>query len=328
SKIIWSGSVGYIDSAHTKKVNQNTLFQAGSMSKPVAALMALRLISKTNISLDAPINPYLKGWKIPKSTQYRKEVVTLRELLSMSSGLNIGGYYGYMPGDKLPTVIETLNGQKPANNMPVKMIYKPGSKYYYSGGGYEVVQLFIQSQFASDFPADARKLVFSPLNMTHSNFQQPLLSKLSNNAARATDSNGKSFVYKWRVAPEYTAGGLWTTPTDLAKFVIAVIRSYRRSPSSILTLSLVKTALTPQRNTPYGLGFVIKGSGNQLRFMKMGQNAGYQGWLVGFPNTGQGIVVMTNSDNGRKLAQDLIYAVANAYHWPTKGRLKDVWMVK
>ncbi len=72
----------------------------------------------------------------------------------------------------------------------------------------------------------------------------------------------------------------------------------------------------------------MKGQGDNLHFMKLGQNSGYQGWLVGLPNTGQGAVIMTNSDNGRDLAQALIYSIAETYHWPIVGQLEDAWMIK
>lgn len=327
NKISWVDAVGYTDSNHIRKVNTDTLFQAGSMSKSVAAVIALNLVDRGSINLDTAINPLLRGWHIPKSAKYKNDIVNLRQLLSMSSGLDVGGYYGYEEGQKLPTLIQTLNGTKPANNEPVKMIYKPGTQYFYSGGGYEVVQLLINAQTSASFAQNAQNFVFTPLGMTHSNYDQPLAQHLTKNAALATNKDGDSFTYKWRITPEYAAAGLWSTPIDMAKFVLSVMKAYQGKNGEVISSSIVREALSQQKNTPYGLGFVVEGKGKKLHFMKLGQNAGYQGWLVGFPTTGQGVVVMTNSDNGRELAQDLIYAIAKAYNWPTNGELKDAWMI-
>ncbi|MCW5588110.1 MAG: beta-lactamase family protein [Legionellales bacterium] len=328
NKIIWADAFGYTNSHKTKKVNTTTLFQAGSMSKSVAGMTALALVDKGVLKLDEPVNPLLNSWKINKPEKYKHASVTLRELLSMSSGLDVGGYYGYEPGEALPSLVETLKGEKPANNSGVKLTYEPGTKYFYSGGGYEVIQLLIKSQASHSFPDNVQKFILTPLGMLHSNYDQPLAPKLMDNAAWATGSNGTSFPYKWRVVPEYAAGGLWSTSSDFAKFVIAVMKAYEGKPNAFLSQRIAQEALTQQKNTPYGLGFVVAGYGSKLHFMKLGQNAGYQGWLVGFPNTKQGAVVMTNSDNGRELAQDLIYSIAKAYKWPTSGKLKDAWMIQ
>lgn len=322
NQIIWANASGFINAARTQAVNTETLFQAGSMSKPVAAITALALVDQGVLNLDAPVNPLLKGWQIPQAKEF-SNAVTLRELLSMSSGLNGGGYYGYVPGAPLPSVIQTLQGAGPANNPPVSMIYQPGTQYYYSGAGYEVVELLINSQTSDSFPDVVKKMLFTPLGMSQSHYQQPLTSALVQNAAQATDMNGNAFTYPWRVVPEYAAGGLWSTPTDLAKMLIELINIWQGKSHGLISQKLAETALSPQQNTPYGLGFVVAGTGKTLHFMKLGQNAGYQGWLVGYPATGQGIVVMTNSDNGRELAQDLIFAVAKAYHWPTDGQVCD-----
>ena len=327
-KISWVDAIGYTDSDHTKKVNTGTLFQAGSMSKSVAAITALSLVDRGILNLDSAVTPLLRGWVISKPDKFKDEAVTLRQLLSMSSGLNVGGYYGYAPGQPLPMLIQTLNGMKPANNPPLKMIYQPGKQYYYSGGGYEVIQLLINSQTSSSFIQNVQNYVLTPLGMVHSNYDQPLAERFAKNAALATNSDGNTFTYKWRITPEYAAAGLWSTPTDLAKFVLSVMKAYQGKNGEVISATIAKDALTQQKNTPYGLGFVVKGKSQTLRFMKLGQNAGYQGWLAGLPNTGQGVIVMTNSDNGRELAQDLIYAIAKAYQWPTNGRMQDAWMVK
>jgi CubicO group peptidase (beta-lactamase class C family) len=327
NKVAWSRSVGYLSASHHVKVDNSTLFQAGSISKSVTAILALILVEKGMLQLDQDVNLVLKGWKIKSSDLFQGTPVTLRQLASMSSGLDTGGYYGYAPEEKLPTLLQILEGQTPANNRPLKLVRKPGSKYDYSGGGYEVMELLINSVTNSTLPAIAQKNLFIPLSMSHSYFAQPLPENLKDQAAQATDDQGNSFLFPWRVNPELAAAGLWTTPTDLAKFVLAVIQSYQGESHSIISSNLAKQALSQQKSSEYGLGFAIAGSGKELHFMKLGQNAGFQSWLIGYPETGQGAVMMTNSNNGRELAQAVAYALAKAYQWPTEGMLKDAWML-
>ncbi|EFP95055.1 serine hydrolase domain-containing protein [Vibrio caribbeanicus] len=325
-KVVWSEAIGYVNASHSQEVDVNTLFQAGSISKSVAATTALNLVEQGLISLDENVDSFLGDWHIPNPHHYKSDVVTLRELLSMSSGLDVGGYYGYAPGEPLPSLLDTLNGAAPAKNPPVMLAHKPGSKYEYSGGGYEVVQLITDNITKMTSQESTAKFVFDPLKMSNSSYDQPSGQSLKN-VAEATDSDGKEFEYKWRVSPEYAAAGMWSTPTDLGKFIVSINKAYKGEKKQVLSPRLAKQSLSKQKNTPYGLGFVVRGKGEKLHFMKLGQNSGYQSWLVGLPNTRQGAVVMTNSDNGRELAQDLIYSISKAYHWPIRGKLEDAWMV-
>lgn len=326
-KVISSKSFGYLSHTHEDKVDENTLFQAGSLSKPVAAVVALKLVEEGKISLDQNVDDLLKGWKVGTLGGFSGDEVTLRQLLSMTSGLDTGGYYGYAPEEKLPTLIQVLEGQSPANNRPLHLVRKPGTKYDYSGGGYEVIELLINSITNSTLPEVAQTKLFIPLSMAESYFFQPLPEELRTRAAQATDKDGNAFLFPWRVNPELAAAGLWSTPRDIAKFVLAIIKAYQGDSQSILSTETARQALRQQSATQYGLGFVISGSGKQLQFMKLGQNVGYQSWLIGYPETGQGAVVMTNSDNGRELAQKIIFALAEAYRWPNRGELRDAWML-
>lgn len=326
-KVISARSFGYLSCTHQYKVDENTLFQAGSLSKSVAAAVILKLVDEGRVSLDQDVDDLLKGWKVGALGRFSGHAVTLRQLLSMTSGLDTGGYYGYAPEEKLPTLLQILEGQVPSNNRPLQLVRKPGTKYDYSGGGYEVIELLINSITNSTLPEVAQNKLFIPLSMEQSHFSQPLPEELRNRAAQATGSDGKALSFPWRVNPELAAAGLWSTPRDLAKFVLAMIKAYQGDSHGIISTNMARQALKQQSATQYGLGFAISGSGKQLQFMKLGQNVGYQSWLIGYPETGQGAVVMTNSDNGRELAQKIIFALAEAYQWPNKGELKDAWML-
>lgn len=327
NEIARADAIGYINSSGSKEVDVNTLFQAGSISKSIFAILALSLVDSGLIDLDDNVEPFLGNWRIPNPKNHQNDDVTLRTTLSMSSGLGVGGYFGYSPGEPIPSLLETLGGKEPANSKPVVLTQKPTSAYEYSGGGYQVVQLITENISQMTAQRAANKFIFEPLAMLNSSYAQPTYDNLAN-VAQATDSDGKAFPYQWRVYPEYAAAGLWSTPTDLGKFIISINKAYRGSNKQIVSPLLARQSLSRQKNTPYGLGFVVKGQGDNLHFMKLGQNSGYQGWLVGLPNTGQGAVIMTNSDNGRDLAQALIYSIAETYHWPIVGQLEDAWMIK
>ncbi|WP_338637700.1 serine hydrolase domain-containing protein [Spirobacillus cienkowskii] len=327
NKIDWLYSYGYISENNKTKINEETLFQFGSISKAVTALAVVKLVDNGILELDKDVSSSLKGWKIEKPVQFKNPEITLSSLLSMTSGIGISGFYGYSPNEKLPTLIEILNGQSPANNLPVKLEVPTSEKYSYSGGGYQIVELLIESVTDKSFQSVVNEEIFKPLNLKNSFFQAPLNSDLSINAVHSYNEEGKPFSYPWRVVPEFASAGLWSTPADISQILIEIMKAYQNKKSLFSNLN-IKKALTKQKNTQYGLGFVISGTNEKLRIAKLGQNAGYQGWIVAYPAKGQGAVIITNSDNGRELAQDIISSIAKNYDWPSDEKLADAWMLK
>jgi CubicO group peptidase (beta-lactamase class C family) len=300
-----------------------TLYQAASLSKLVAAVAAMRLVQQGRLDLDRDANEALSSWHIPDSELVRGHPVTLRGLLSMTGGIGVPGYPGYEPGTALPSLTQILDGVPPANSPPVRVEYVPGSRYAYSGGGYEIVQAIIQDATQKPFEEALQDLVLRPADMAGSLFAQPLPEALVTRAATGHHADGSELPGGWRVVPELAAGGLWSTPTDLAKLLIEIVRAYRGEASQLLDRETARVMLTPQNGGPYGLGGAVSGSGQGLVLMKRGQNVGYQAYMMVFPGAGQGIVVMTGSDNGTALATALIHRAAAAYGWPPFGALPD-----
>ncbi|WP_186647139.1 serine hydrolase domain-containing protein [Fluviispira vulneris] len=324
NKIEWTYASGNKSASKNEKIDENTIFNFASMAKSISALVALKLVDKGVLKLDTDVNNELLSWKISIPEKFKGNFVTLRSLLNMTSGLGVSGFYGYAPEEKTPTLLETLNGKFPANNNAVLLEKKPGSEFSYSGGGYEVLELLIESVTKKSFREVAKNEVLQPLNLKNTSFSFSLEKNF--NIAESTDKEGNSFSYPWRKSPELAAAGLWTTPTDFAKVLIELMRSYNNE-KSLFSKSLTKEAFKKNKHTPYGFGFVLMGKDKNFHIMKLGQNAGYQGWFIAYPETGQGAVVITNSDNGRELAQDIIYSLAKKYAWPTDGKLLDVWML-
>lgn len=299
-----------------------TLYQAASMSKLVAAAAAMCLVRQGRLGLDRDVDDELASWQIPASGLTRGNPVTLRGLLSMTAGLNVPGYIGYAPGAPLPDLKQILDGASPANSPPVRVVYVPGSRYAYSGGGYEVAQALVENAARTPYADAVSTLVLRPLAMIHSFFGQPTGTRLSL-VVTGHLASGAPVPGGWRAMPELAAGGLWSTPTDLARLLIAISLAYKGEDDRFLDRAAARQMLTPQNGGPYGLGAAVDGTGRALVLMKRGQNVGYQGYMLIFPATGQGIVVMTNSDNGTVLATALIRRAAMIFHWPELGALRD-----
>ncbi len=300
-----------------------TRYQAASLSKLVTAIGALRLVQQGRLDLDRDVNDELASWQVPRSDLAREHKVTLRGLLSMTGGIGVAGYIGYEPGARLPTLAQILDGAPPANSAPVRVEHVPGTVYAYSGGGFEIVQALIEQATHQPFARAMQDLVLGPAGMTDSSFTQPLPPALAAGAAGGHDANGAELAGRWRVIPELAAGGLWSTPTDLAKLLIGISRAYRGESGQVLDPDMARALVTRQNGGPYGLGAAVAGSGRDLVLMKRGQNVGYQGYALIFPQSGQGIVVMTGSDNGTILASALIRRAARVFGWPPLGALAD-----
>ncbi|HEU4476287.1 MAG TPA: serine hydrolase domain-containing protein [Methyloceanibacter sp.] len=310
-------------SAYGEAATPETLYQAASLSKFVAAVGAMRMVDQNELSLDQDVNAKLTSWKVPKSRFVSDHPVTLRGLLSMTAGIGVPGFMGYTAGVPLPNLIQILYGVPPANSPPVKVIAEPGSSFAYSGGGYEIAEALMVDTAKTPFPQLMEELVLEPAGMEHSTFAQPLPQQREANPVKGHYSDGKPLLGGWRVCPELAAAGLWSTPTDLANLLLLVGRAWRGESSLFLKPETAREMLKPQNGSPYGIGAAIgEGEGAPV-LMKRGQNVGYQAYLILLPARGQGMVVMTNSDNGSELAEVLIRRAAHLYGWPELGPLAD-----
>jgi CubicO group peptidase (beta-lactamase class C family) len=309
--------------AYGREATPATLYQAASLSKFVAAIGAMRLVENGTLELDENVNARLTAWTVPDNAFDATHKVTLRGLLSMTGGIGVPGFLGYEVGATLPTLTQILDGAPPANSPPVTVIAVPGSAYHYSGGGYEIAEALMQDATGTPFPQLMRELVLEPMGMTDSSFDQPPDAALTARATSGHFGDGKELAGRWHLFPEHAAAGLWSTPTDLAKLLVQLAHTWQGFSSIFLHRQTLAEMLTRQNGGPYGLGAAVAGDGASLVLMKRGQNIGYQGYLILYPATGQGMVVMTNSDTGSKLAEALIKRAAAAYAWPDLPPLAD-----
>lgn len=310
--IEWSKGYG-ITREGGAPVTPDTLFQAGSISKPVTALAALRLVEQHRLTLDADINGQLKGWKLPTPPGQH---VTLRELLSHTAGTTVHGFPGYAAGLPVPSVDDVLAGRPPANTKPVVVDTPPGTAWRYSGGGYTVVQKMIGDVTGQPFAEVLRDEVLRPAGMMHSSFAQPLDATLLADAAWPHDGTGKPVTGGPHTYPELAAAGLWSTPSDLLRYAIAVRDSARGKAGALLNQSLATEMLTPGKGD-YGLGVEVHGALANRDFSHGGSNEGYENFMVAYIGSGDGVAVMTNGAQGAELGLEITRSVAAAYGWPS-----------
>jgi CubicO group peptidase (beta-lactamase class C family) len=317
-------------------VTEETIFQAASISKPVTAMVALNLVEAGLLDLDADVNDFLHSWKLPKSKHTREQVdgvnpltglhqtglhpaVTLRGLLSHTAGMGVRGYLGYPAGAPLPTLLQILDGKPPANSKPVRVAQPPGKEYKYSSGGYMIVQQMIEDVTGRPLAVLAKELIFDKLGMVHSTFESRLPQAFIPQAATAHLRTGEPLPGKWHTYPEGAAASLWTTPSDLARLIGQLLKSYKNESNLVLSPQMTRQMLSPHarigENWDCGFGFNIVKKDGMTRFGHPGWNEGFHCIMLWCPEIGQGVVWMTNGENGRRLGLEVSHGLADAVIW-------------
>ena len=317
-RIAWARGFGVKEAGKSDSVTPATLFQAASISKPVAATAMLRLVERDTLNLDTNVNRYLTSWKVPDNKFTTTEKVTLRRIVSHTAGLTVHGFPGYATTDPIPTVVQVLDGVKPANTDPVRVDTTPGAIERYSGGGTTIMQQLLVDVTKKPFPALMQELVLGPAGMTSSTYEQPIPAARAPEAARAHTQDGKPIPGGWHVYPEMAPAGLWTTPTDLLKWAVAITDARAGRSTTLLSQGMTQQMLTAQKNE-VGLGPFVGGTGRNFHFGHGGANEGFHSELVMYPELGVGAAVMTNGDGGPILIQEVLRALAAEYGWPDYG---------
>jgi len=320
-KIEWSKA--YNLSVQEHKGTTKTLLQAASISKPIAAMIALSLMGKNKINLDDNVNDKLKTWVVAGNGYTEEEKVTLRRLLSHTSGLGVNSFEGYhssLAQSEIPSIVQILKGEGSANNRAIELAGIPGNNFSYSGGGYVVIQKWIEDISQKRFSEVASEILFEPLGMQWSTYE--LLwpeNKLSNIVCAYGNSADGPILGYWKLYPESAAAGLWTTPSELARIIIDIQNAFKKNDNSVLSYPYIKEMLTRQPGSKTGLGFWVNplnsGSDN-IEFSSSGVNHGYCAYFVGFTGVGKGAVIMTNSTDGGRLMFEILRSIAKVYSWP------------
>jgi CubicO group peptidase (beta-lactamase class C family) len=311
-EISWAKGYGIANTASGNEVNTTTIFQAGSISKPLAALSALKLVEDGVLNLDQDVNTYLKDWKIPDSEFTKDEKVTLRRLLTHTAGMTVHGFPGYEQKDTFPSINMVLNGK--GNTAAIHVDTIPGSIWRYSGGGYTVMEKLVED--ISGLPLDKyiEKSILHPIGMINSTFEQPLISNHYTNVSAAYDGEGRMIEGLWHNYPEQAAAGLWTTPTDLAKYCIEIQEILSGKQNGVLSKKTIEKMLTKHKGD-WGLGLSLQWEKDSLIFRHGGKNAGFTNEMISFAHRGNAVIVMTNADNGGNLIGEILRSVSSYYDW-------------
>jgi CubicO group peptidase (beta-lactamase class C family) len=313
-QIEWARGYGFANADTKQPVEPVTLFQAASISKPVAALAAMRLVQAGRLDLDKNVNDYLATWKLPENDLTRVAPVTLRRILSHTAGLTVHGFKGYEAGDPIPTAVQVLDGASPANSEAVRVTATPGTKFEYSGGGYTILQQLLSDVTRTPFAELMRNEVLDPVGMRLSTYEQPLpqraLKLASAGHEKGTVIKGERHLY-----PEMAAAGLSTTASDLARFAIALQRARLGQCEDLLSRESALLMTTPvPLPEAFGLGLEMFPAKEKepKYFGHTGGNAGYRTWLLATKEGGNGVAILTNGDEW-KAVKAIADAVREVY---------------
>jgi CubicO group peptidase (beta-lactamase class C family) len=319
-KIEWAKGYGWADVEEKRIVTTDTRFQAASISKSINSLGILKLVEMGKLDPEADINNYLTSWKFPYDSLSKNKKITVNNLLSHTAGLGIHGFPGYEKTDTLPTIQEVLDGKRPANTKAVRSLYEPGKRSEYSGGGITISQLILTNITNSNYADWMQKNVLQPLGMTNSSYQQPPTAIA--NLATGYYENGKEVTGKYHIYPEQAAAGLWTTPTDLSKYIIECQLALEGRSKKVLSQAMMKKRLTPYIDSNAALGVFIETRNGQSYFTHNGGNEAFLCTSYGSMQDGNGAVIMINGENFSVIGE-LLNSVAMVYDW--KGFYKPTF---
>jgi CubicO group peptidase (beta-lactamase class C family) len=305
-KIIWTNEWGVKASDSEEKINQNTAFSTASISKPITAIVCAILEEKGLINLDDPISNYLKRWQLPKSDFTKDTNVTWKQLLSHTAGTSQGGFEDYYTGDSIPTIVESLQGKLlPRSKEEIKFLFKPGTDWEYSGGGYVIIQCALEDHLGKPLAQIVKEYLIDPLKLQNSTMVQPNEKGFFTNIAKVHNSNGKVIRTGIPITPQVAPSGLWSTPTDLAIITIELQKALSGKGNKVISTAVAKkvtniVTLNGARGWSYGWQRGL-GWGNQDWFSHDGSNTGTGGELLGTMTNGNGIAILANGDKPNRL---------------------------
>lgn len=321
-KVIWTNQWGIKEAGSAEKIDVNTAFSTASISKPITAIVCAILEEKGLINLDDPISKYIKRWELPKSNFTNDTEVTWKHLLSHTSGASQGGFEDYYEGDSIPSIVQSLNGiLLPRTKEPIRFLFKPGTNWEYSGGGYVIVQLALEDRLQKPMSAIVKEYLLDPLKLENSTMVQPNEKGFITNIAKVHNDNGEIIRTGVPITPQVAPSGLWSTPSDLAVIAIEMQKALIGKGNKVISTNVARkvtdivTLLGP-RGWGYGWQRSV-GWGNQEWFFHDGSNTGVGGDVLGNMKNGNGIVILANGDkpNRYPLMSYVKNRVFNILHW-------------
>ena len=336
-QIDWAKGYGVLQVGGSEPVTAQTLFHAGSIAKPLSAAATLTLVEQGLLDLDGDVNAKLTSWQMPENEHTTVEKVTLRRLMSHSSGIQ-DGFTNRSSSDALPsyfrpegealtvTLQQLLDGDPSVDvDGPTFVATVPGTSYNYANANYAILELLVEDVIQTPFATFMAEAVLKPLGLTSMTYQQPMPVNLRARAATQHGVNGQPLPGKRLIAPFTAAGGMWTTPSDLARIAIEIMRAYGGDSGRFISPQMARQMLTPQVEVvdgplaaiadAVGLGFDLADEDGRLRMSMTGGTWGSTCVLWAFPEAGDGAVVMTNSARGTMLNFEVLLGLSTEYGW-------------
>lgn len=304
-KIVWTGSWGVKDIDSREPIDNNTAFSAASIAKPITATLFAILEEKGMINLKDPVSKYLKRWKLPESEFLSNTELTFEHLLSHTAGTTQHGFDDFYVGDTIPTLVQSLKGQLPDYDKEISFQWIPGSNWSYSGGGYVIAQMAVEDSLGKSLTDLADEYLFKPMSLKNTTLKQPNETGFLTNVAMAHDENGKIVRTGLPITPQIAPSGLWSTPSDLATFVIEIQNALRNKNNSVISYHVAKRMtyiVTSKVLGGWSLGWERRyGFGNYDWFSHGGANTGIGGHLYGTMKDGNGIAFLGNGANTNRI---------------------------
>lgn len=312
-QVVWAKGYGYADKKEGRKVTTNTLFEPGSISKSLNAVGILQLAQLGKLDLYQDINQYLINWKFPYDTVSHGKKITTAQLLSHTGGLSVHGFPGYQRDSAVAAVTDILAGRPPSNTEAVRSVTEPGKESRYSGGGILITQQMLTDLTKQRYEQYMHGHVLRPLGMTNSSYNQPPAAGQRKNLATGYKSNGNEVPGKYFIYPEKAAAGLWTTPTDICRYIVEMQQAYLGKSAKVLNQEMVILHLTPYKND-VAMGTFIQNRNGEKYFDHTASNEGFAGLFIGGLTNGKGAAIFVNSDDASILFE-LVNSIALVYNW-------------
>ncbi|MGE7930838.1 serine hydrolase domain-containing protein [Lysinibacillus xylanilyticus] len=292
---------GLLEVESDRKVNENSIFSACSISKFLTGILAMKLVEEGLLDLDDDVNESLVSWKVPENDFTKNKKVTLRNLLSHQSGIKDpeGSYYELNSKIGVPSMVELLEGQTPYCETPIDVKCEPESEFHYSDAGFCIIQQLIEDVTEKLFHKVMNEQIFEPLGMANSQFNTAMLEVDRQNCSCGHNKNGELVDGKYPIYPYPAASGLWTTSLNLAELVLELMNAVKGESKVGISESLAKEMITSQRGKSWtGLGVFLEGSEKEIEITSFGWGVGFQCMMVAFPYLEKGAVIMTNAELG------------------------------
>lgn len=316
-EIVWAKNYGLLKNGELAKVDPSTQFRAGSLTKPITALGYMLFQEDYGIDDSYKLNSIATRAKVDLSFWKKRTNLTPNRILSHSSGITERDGWSLDKNQKSRRLSNLNQGKGPG----LYAYYYPGKKSRYSGGAYSILQEHIQLVTKKQFSKYISEKIFKPLAMNHSSFDQEG-NKLSSTRVSGHDTSGKPLPIRKYSYPELGAGGLWTTPTDIARFFLAIQKSLAKQSNAYVPDYLATKMVTPVISAAnlsvqswIGNGFFLNGTGKGWYFYHGGHSEGHKSIAIFHKTKGYGIVIMTNSENGSSLIWAILRSMSLSQKW-------------